>query len=567
SRVSQHGGVSAVLRLQALREEDAGQYVCEALGEAGVAFDGTVLDVGSAPHFPEPLGDTAVEVGESVSLLCRVEGSPPPRVTWSRQDGKPVTGWHGPRGVSSELEAAELFIDSASLDDQGIYICEAQNEFGKIQAEVKLTVTGHAAPEIALASPVVRALSGQPVSLPCVILAGRPFPARRWLKDGSRYSVRADGSLHVDQASQGDAGRYTCEVTNTLGSHRQDVSLVIHVPPSIELGPALITATEGVGIALRCNATGVPPPTVTWAKGTEPISLSPRYHLDPDGTLLIPLPSPGDAGTYFCTATNVAGFSSREMQLSVSTKPRIGVNGSQASDPVTILAVLGQETTLPCEVQGYPPPLVVWTQDSSVPSPLRYSVLPSGSLRLVEPQVTDTGLYTCTATNAAGNASLSYSLHVQGSCPLVKMLLPWAVGLHVPPGWSLPWLLNPVAASVPSCLSRSPQARRSRCRHAEQARCSVCVSPWGDLSLRGDGSPLALPQASRTQSRRCWTPTWGAPSSSPAKSLACPRLRPASVSPFLILLQETRRASQGRRQSTKRLAFSLRVFKRPQIRS
>lgn len=66
----------------------------------------------AAPHFPEPLGDTAVEVGESVSLLCRVEGSPPPRVTWSRQDGKPVTGWHGPRGVSSELEAAELFIDS-----------------------------------------------------------------------------------------------------------------------------------------------------------------------------------------------------------------------------------------------------------------------------------------------------------------------------------------------------------------------------------------------------------------------------------------------------------------------
>ncbi|KAM6193100.1 hemicentin-2 [Sarcoramphus papa] len=414
------GTQRAALRLQAVREEDAGRYVCEALGEAGVTFDGTMLDVGSAPHFPEPLGDVAVEVGERVSLLCRVEGSPPPQVTWSRQDGKPVTGWHGPRGVSSQLEAAELLIDSASLDDQAVYICEAQNEFGKIQAEVKLTVTGHA-PEIALASPVVRALPGQPVSLPCVILAGRPFPARRWLKDGqpvapsSRYSVRADGSLHVDQASQGDTGRYTCEVTNPLGSHRQDVSLVIHVPPSIELGPVLVTATEGAAIILRCNATGVPPPTVTWAKGTEPISLSPRYHLNPDGTLLIPSPSPGDAGTYFCTATNVAGFSSQEMQLSVSTKPRISMNGSQALEPVTILAVLGQETTLPCEVQGYPPPLVVWTQESQ-PLPLataRYSVLPSGSLRLAEPQVTDTGLYTCTATNAVGNASLTYSLHVQ----------------------------------------------------------------------------------------------------------------------------------------------------------
>ncbi|KAM6372038.1 LOW QUALITY PROTEIN: hemicentin-2 [Pluvialis apricaria] len=414
------GTQRAILRLQAVREEDAGRYVCEALGEDGIAFDDTVLDVGSAPHFPEPLGDVAVEVGDSVSLLCRVEGSPLPRIAWSRRDGKPVTGWHGLPGVSSQLEAAELLIDSASLDDQAIYVCEAQNEYGKIQAEVKLVVTGHA-PEIALASPVVHALPGQPVSLPCVILAGRPFPARRWLKDGqpvapsSCYSIRADGSLHVDQVSQGDAGRYTCEVTNALGSHRQDVSLVIHVPPSIELGPVLVTTTEGAAVTLQCNATGVPPPTVTWAKGTEPISPSPRYHLHPNGTLLIPSSSPGDAGTYFCTATNAAGFSSREMQLSVSTKPRISVNGSQASDPITILAVLGQETILPCEVQGYPPPLVVWTQESQV-LPLTtasYSVLPSGSLRLAKPQVTDTGLYTCTATNAAGNASLSYSLHVQ----------------------------------------------------------------------------------------------------------------------------------------------------------
>ncbi|GAB0198482.1 hemicentin-2 [Grus japonensis] len=377
------GTQRAILRLQAVREEDAGRYVCEALSNADVTFDGTVLDVGSAPHFPEPLGDVAVEVGESVSLLCRAEGSPPPRVTWSRQDGKPVTGWHGPRGVSSQLEAAELLINSASEDDQAIYICEAQNEFGKIRAEV--------------------APSG-------------------------RYSVRADGSLHVDQASQGDAGRYTCEVTNAFGSHRQDTSLVVHVPPSIELGPVLVTATEGAAVALRCNATGVPPPTVTWTKGTEPVSPSSRYHLNPNGTLLIPSPSPGDAGTYFCTATNTAGFSIREMQLSISTKPRISVNGSQALDPVTVLAMLGQETTLPCEVQGYPPPLVVWTQESR-PLPLstaRYSVLPSGSLRLAKPQVMDTGLYTCTAMNTAGNASLSYSLHVQGSKsgPSLKSLFP-----------------------------------------------------------------------------------------------------------------------------------------------
>lgn len=40
------GTQRAVLRLQAVREEDAGQYVCEALSDAGVTFDVTVLDVG-----------------------------------------------------------------------------------------------------------------------------------------------------------------------------------------------------------------------------------------------------------------------------------------------------------------------------------------------------------------------------------------------------------------------------------------------------------------------------------------------------------------------------------------
>ncbi|XP_039085354.1 hemicentin-2 [Hyaena hyaena] len=415
------GSGSGTLRIPAARERDAGVYTCRAVNEIGEASAEIRLEVGHAPRLMELPRDVTVELGRSALLTCRAVGRPPPLVTWHRGDDQPL----GPRlgSRSRQPDSGVLFFESVVPEDQALYVCEAQNVFGKVRAEARLVVTGHAPPQIASSASTVRVLERQPVSLPCVILAGRPLPERRWLKaglplpPGSRHSVRADGSLHLDQALQEDAGRYGCVVSNTAGSQHRDVELIVQVPPRIQPVATHHVTNEGVPASLPCVASGVPTPTITWTKESNALtSMGPHYNVSQDGTLVIAQPSAQDAGAYVCTATNAVGFSSQEMRLSVNIEPRIRVNGSRdADEPLRVTAKAGDEVTLDCEAQGSPAPLVTWTKDLRPVPPTtdRHRLLPSGSLRLAQAQVGDSGLYRCVATNPAGSASQHYILQVQ----------------------------------------------------------------------------------------------------------------------------------------------------------
>uniref|UniRef100_A0A2K6UV43 Hemicentin-2 n=1 Tax=Saimiri boliviensis boliviensis TaxID=39432 RepID=A0A2K6UV43_SAIBB len=499
------GSSSGKLRIPAAQERDAGVYTCRAVNELGDASAEIQLVVGYAPRLTELPRNVTVELGSSALLACRATGRPPPMVTWHRGDGQSLGSRLGPRQGSRtrQPDSGMLFFESVAPEDQALYVCEARNVFGKVQAEARLIVTGHAPPQIAGSAPTIRVLEGQPVSLPCIILAGRPLPERHWLKAGqplpvgSRHSVRADGSLHLDRALQEHAGRYSCVATNTAGSQRRDVELVVQVPPRIHPTATHHITNEGVPASLPCVASGVPAPTITWTKETNALtSGGPLYNVSEEGTLLITQPSAQDAGAYVCTATNTVGFSSQEMRLSVNTKPRLRMNGSHDADvPMRVTAKAGEEVTLDCEAQGSPPPLVTWMKDSHPlpPTTNRHGLLPSGSLRLAQVQA---GLEFLTSGDMPTPASQSAGItgvippQVQPGPRVLKVLVGEALDLNCVaegnPEPQVSWSKDGVAlrgrepeGSVHFAAIGTSDAGRYHC----EASNSVGVDAW-DVELR-----------------------------------------------------------------------------------
>ncbi|XP_006730990.2 hemicentin-1 [Leptonychotes weddellii] len=412
-----------LLKIQETQDLDAGDYMCVAVNDAGRAAGKITLDVGSPPVFIQEPADVSVEIGSNVTLPCYVQGYPEPKIKWQRSDIMPI--FSRPFSVSSisQLRTGALFISNLWANDKGTYICEAENQFGKIQSQATITVTGLVAPLIGISPSVTSVIEGQQLTLPCALLAGNPIPERRWLKNSAMLvqnpyiTVRSDGSLHIERVRLQDGGQYTCVASNVAGTINKTTTLDVHVLPTIQHGQQVLSTIEGIPVTLPCKASGIPKPSIIWSKKGELISTSSaKFSAGADGSLYVVSPGGEESGEYVCTATNAAGYAKRKVQLTVYVRPRVfgDQRGLSQDKPVEISILAGEEVTLPCEVKSLPPPIITWAKETQLISPFspRHTFLPSGSMKIIETRVSDSGMYLCVATNIAGNVTQSVKLNV-----------------------------------------------------------------------------------------------------------------------------------------------------------
>ncbi|KAH7969647.1 hypothetical protein HPB52_020808 [Rhipicephalus sanguineus] len=388
-----------------------------------------------------------VEQGERAVLPCLSEGHPSPKHYWYRLTGhgtsmesSSTNGGEGSLALKASdrvflLPEGPLILHKALIQDNGRYLCVANNSAGEDKAHVELLVT---VPLSARIEPAVQVVDvGRGANLSCRV-AGHPVHGVLWTHNGLAISVRPLGEsarfrrfsllsrdlLHVSSVERQDGGMYQCTVYNHEDSAQGSSQLVIgEDAPVLEHVFSERQVRPGGSVSLRCSASGNPLPQVTWSLDGTPVPE--HYHVRVgdyvSGERLVHsyVNLTGvrveDGGLYTCVARNGVGRVSHSARLNVLGRPLV-------RPMANVTALAGRNMRLHCAVAGHPIQNIVWQKDGrSLPQNHRQHSFPNGSLVISEVQRSvDSGWYACVARDPQGNTARGQlAVHVM-TPPLVS---------------------------------------------------------------------------------------------------------------------------------------------------
>ncbi|XP_072002918.1 leucine-rich repeats and immunoglobulin-like domains protein 3 [Engystomops pustulosus] len=259
---------TTILRLRNVEFISEGKYQCVISNHFGTTYSVKArLTVNMLPSFTKMPIDLTIRAGSTARLECAAVGHPTPQIAWQKNGGTDFPAARE-RRMHVMPEDDVFFIVNAKIGDTGVYSCTAQNSAGSISANATLTVLE--TPSF-LRPLVDRTVSkGETTVLQC-IAGGNPTPKVNWTKDDKPLTVTerhffAAGNqllILVDTDFE-DAGKYTCEMSNILGTERGNIHLSVIPNPTCD-SPANATpsleddgwATVGVVIiAVVCCVVG-----------------------------------------------------------------------------------------------------------------------------------------------------------------------------------------------------------------------------------------------------------------------------------------------------------------------
>nr|XP_042908701.1 Down syndrome cell adhesion molecule-like protein Dscam2 [Parasteatoda tepidariorum] len=355
--------------------------------------------------------------------------------SWERVDGFLIT----PGMISGKyglLEDGNLYFRDISERDATLsYRCHAENAITREKkvsmnySKIIVTDPHHnQPPRIIHRSIRVKANTGQRTTLSC-IAQGHPVPIYRWNRmiAGQRImsdvdpSVRQEGGVLIfNKVRISDAGRYSCHVSNSVGEDRAELELLVEEPLRVALLPPELQLDVGKTALFNCSVEGQPIGSVVWKKDTRFISANSRVQFPTPTSLQLRQLKRQDSGMYQCFVHRDVYSSQAAARLVIGDlAPLFKLTFPEKTvRPGSFISLL-------CISSGNPAPQIKWTLDEIWTLTTRPGVIVSTYLsgggdvisyvNITSTDVTDSGVYTCTAFNEAGSTSHSRRLNVFGS--------------------------------------------------------------------------------------------------------------------------------------------------------
>ncbi|XP_059385282.1 leucine-rich repeats and immunoglobulin-like domains protein 1 isoform X2 [Carassius carassius] len=264
------GGVmeyTTILHLRHVTFNHEGRYQCIISNHFGSSYSNKArVTVNVLPSFVKTPRDITIRTGTKARLECAAEGHPTPQVAWQKDGGTDFPAARE-RRMRVMPDDDVFFIMDVKPEDMGMYSCTAKNTAGMISANVTLTVleTPHLAQEMEDRNVVV----GETVALQCKAL-GSPPPRISWLKgeeplrpSDHHYFTPGNQLLVIGSTTLEDAGRYTCVMSNTLGTERAHCQLNVYQRFE-DCAPFSSPSTVTVGIIVIAVVTSIVVTSLVW---------------------------------------------------------------------------------------------------------------------------------------------------------------------------------------------------------------------------------------------------------------------------------------------------------------
>ncbi|CAF0804833.1 unnamed protein product [Rotaria sordida] len=312
-----------------LHFEDAGLYECRGHNELGNDLFSINVRIEADPYWIVKPKDIHVTEGETVDFICDAESKPPPNNIQWFINGYPLQDPSVRRNPRRRVVKNRMIIQNVTKLDTAVYQCNVTNIHGYVFANFFVNVISEK-PEIQRGpDPLLRAVEGQNVILPCETF-GAPMPKVYWSKrdqviTGGRYTILEDGSLMIREASAADSGVYICNATNKFGSDIRSGTLNVKRKTRIQTRPGNQEVRRGYYAIFRCTAVADTSLTydIDWYKDGRLLAYTGRFIKDiaDQNTLKIVDVQFDDGGSYVCRASTELDFDDASATLVVQDRP------------------------------------------------------------------------------------------------------------------------------------------------------------------------------------------------------------------------------------------------------